>query len=240
MRLDKFLVENMGYSRTKAQQMIKENMVSVGGKVVTKAAFDVSEVDNVEILANFSFASLGGDKLQKAFDDFGYLPQGLVCADIGASNGGFTDCMLQAGAKKVFAVDVGECAFDEELKNNPKVVIKDRINARFLTWQDLGEKCKFCSVDVSFISLKLILPTVHNLLEVGGKCIALIKPQFEVGKKYLSKTGIVTDKKAREEAVEDIKNFAKSLGFDVLGTTTAPIKEKKNIEFLIFLYKTIE
>ncbi len=240
MRLDKYLVENRGYSRTKAQQMIKENMVSVGGKVATKAALDVSEIDKVEILANFSFASIGGDKLQKAFDDFGYAPSGLICADIGASNGGFTDCMLQAGAEKVYAVDVGECAFDDELKNNPKVVVKDRTNARFLTWQDLGEKCEFCSVDVSFISLKLILPTVHNLLSVGGKCIALVKPQFEVGKKYLSKTGIVTDKKAREEALEEIKNFAKSLGFEVLGTTTAPIKEKKNIEFLIFLIKTIE
>lgn len=240
MRLDKFLVENNGYSRTKAQQMIKDNMVSINGKLASKPSIDIGDNDVVDILANFSFASLGGDKLQKALNDFEYTPKELVCVDIGASNGGFTDCMLQSGARKVYAVDVGECAFDDFLKNNPKVIVKDKTNARFLTWEDLGEKCDFCSVDVSFISLKLILPTVFNLLKEGGKCIALVKPQFEVGKKHLSKTGIVTDNKVRDMVLEEIKTFAKSLGFEILGTTTAPIKQKKNIEFLIFINKTIE
>ena len=176
----------------------------------------------------------------KAFDDFKYDVKDKICVDIGASNGGFTDCMLQNGAKKVYAVDVGECAFDESLKSDPRVVVKDRINARYITPDDLGELCDFASIDVSFISLKYILPSVNALLKVGGDVIALIKPQFEAGAKELSKKGIVLSEKTHIKVCEDIKTFALELGFDVKGLTTAPIKSDKNKEFLIYLCKSIE
>ena len=240
MRIDKYIVDNYNLSRTKAQQMLKESMIAVNGKIVTKPAFDVSEFDKIDILNTFSFASLGGDKLEKAINDFHYNLSDKICVDIGASNGGFTDCMLQHGAKKVFAVDVGECAFNDNLKNDPRVIVKDRTNARYLTYNDLGEKCDFSSVDVSFISLKLILPTVYNVLKNGGDAICLIKPQFEVGSKYLSKKGLVLDNKVRNNVTEDIKEFAVSLGFEFKGITTAPIKEHKNVEFLIYIHKSIE
>ena len=148
--------------------MIESGFVRVDSKEITKAGFELKDNSHVQIVNAFRFSSLGGDKLQKAFDDFKYDVKDKICVDIGASNGGFTDCMLQNGAKKVYAVDVGECAFDESLKSDPRVVVKDRINARYITPDDLGELCDFASIDVSFISLKYILPSVNALLKVGG------------------------------------------------------------------------
>lgn len=239
MRVDLYLVHNHGFSRAKAQQMLKEGMILCNEQVLTKASYEVKSDDVISIVDNFRYASVGGDKLKKALDDFSYNPQGKICVDIGASNGGFTDCLLQHGASKVYAVDVGECAFDERLKSDCRVVVKDRTNARNLTWQDLGEKCDFCCVDVSFISLKYILPTVYNLLKEGGEAICLVKPQFEVGKNNLSKKGIVIDPKIRKKVLDDVCDFAVSLGYNLRATTVAPVKDKKNIEFLIYIAKII-
>ncbi|MGN0797622.1 MAG: TlyA family RNA methyltransferase [Christensenellales bacterium] len=239
MRIDLYLVHNHNLSRAKAQQMLKEGMILCNGKQLTKASYDVKPSDIVTIDNTFQYASIGGDKLKKAIDDFSYNPHGKVCVDIGASNGGFTDCLLQHGASKVYAVDVGECAFDDRLKSDSRVVVKDRTNARNLTSQDLGEKCDFCCVDVSFISLKYLLPTVFELLKEGGEAICLVKPQFEAGKSNLSKKGIVTDPKVRNRVLQEVCEYAVSLGFSLQGTTTAPIKDKKNIEFLIYIAKII-
>ena len=240
MRVDLYLSNMLNITRAKAQHMIDDSFVQVDGKIITKSAYDVDDTSDIKILDTFKFSSLGGDKLYKALLDFKYDLNGKTCADIGASNGGFTDCMLKNGAKKVYAVDVGECAFDEILKNDSRVIIKDRTNARYISKETFGELVDFACIDVSFISLKLILPAVYNVLKSGGDIIALIKPQFEAGSKYLSKKGIVTSEKIREQVCEDIKKFAINLGLKFVDITTAPIKPNKNVEFLIFLYKPIE
>lgn len=242
MRLDLYLSKTLNITRAKAQQMIDNSFIQVNGKIITKPAYDVNEQNNVDIkvLDTFRFSSLGGDKLQKALLDFDYSVRGKICADIGASNGGFTDCLLQNGAERVYAVDVGECAFSEDLKNNSKVVVKDRTNARYINMETFGEYVDFVCVDVSFISLKLILPAVFNILKKGGDTIALIKPQFETGSKFLSKNGIVLSDKIRRQVCREIEKFAIDLGFIYKNITTAPIKANKNVEFLIFLCKPIE
>lgn len=240
MRLDIYLSTTQNVTRTKAKQMIESNFVKVDGNIVSKAGYELKENSTVELLDKFKFSSLGGDKLQKAFDDFHYNVKNKICVDIGASNGGFTDCMLKNGAGKVFAVDVGECAFDDKLKNDKRVVVKDRLNARYITAEDLGELCDFASIDVSFISLKYVLPPIYSLLKDGGEVIALIKPQFEAGSKELSKKGLVLSSKVHQTVCEDIMTFAQSIGFKYKGLTTAPLKEGKNKEFLIYLCKCIE
>lgn len=240
MRLDVYLSACQSITRTKAKQMIESGFVKVDGKVVTKAGYELKDTSIVKITQAFRFSSLGGDKLQKAFDDFNYNVGGKVCVDVGASNGGFTDCMLQNGASKVYAVDVGECAFGDALKNNPKVIIKDRINARYMSADDLGELCDFASVDVSFISLKYVLPAIFKLLKQGGEVIALIKPQFEAGARELNKKGLVLSEKTHKKVCDDVAEFAQSIGFVVKDLTTAPIKADKNKEFLIYLCKSIE
>lgn len=240
MRLDIYISTTQNITRTKAKHMIESGFVKIDGEIVSKAGYELKSNSNVEIINNFKFSSLGGDKLQKAFNDFNYSIENKICADIGASNGGFTDCMLKNGAAKVYAVDVGECAFEDNLKNNEKVVIKDRLNARYITEDDLGEKCDFVSIDVSFISLKYILPAVYTLLKENGELIALIKPQFEAGKKELNKKGLILDSKVHNRVCDDIKEFALSLGFKFKGLTVAPIKDGKNKEFLIYLCKSVE
>ena len=240
MRLDLYLSKSLGVTRAKAQHMISNSFVQINDKIITKSAYDVDDTCNINILDTFKFSSLGGDKLQKALIDFNYNLTDKVCADIGASNGGFTDCMLQNGAKRVYAVDVGECAFDENLKSDSRVIIKDKTNARYLSEDTFDELMDFVSIDVSFISLKLILPAVFKILKKGGEVIALIKPQFEVGNKNLSKKGLVLNEKIRAQVCEDIKIFADNLGLKFQNITTAPIKPNKNIEFLIFLCKPVE
>ncbi len=237
MRLDQYLSINNNLSRTKAKQLIESGFISVNDKIVDKVALEVKDSDIVKILESFKFASLGGDKLAKAFTDFKYSVKDKICIDIGASNGGFTDCMLQNGAKKVYALDVGECAFSEELKNDPRVFVRDRLNARFVTVEQIGELCDFMSIDVSFISLKLILENVSKLLKDDGEIIALIKPQFECGPAYLSKTGIVQSQKVIDRVIEDIKSYAISIGLKPVSVTNAPIKPNKNKEYLIYLKK---
>lgn len=240
MRLDLYLSKTQKITRARAQHLIDNSFVEVNGKIVTKASFNVDDGYDIKLLDNLKFSSIGGDKLQKAFNDFSYSVKDKICADIGASNGGFTDCMLKNGAVKVYAVDVGECAFGDDLKNDPRVIIKDRTNARYLKVEDLGESVDFVSVDVSFISLRLILSSVYGILKPGGETIALIKPQFEAGSKFLSKSGIVLSEKVRTSICDDVKKFAIELGFIFKDITVAPIKVNKNKEYLIFLYKPIE
>lgn len=240
MRLDVYLSDLKNVTRTKAKQLIESGFVKVGDNIIKKPAYEVSDDANISLIDDFKFSSLGGDKLQKAFTDFSYSVKDKVCVDIGASNGGFTDCMLQNGAKRVYAVDVGECAFDDKLKNDSRVIVKDKTNARYLTSDDLGEKCDFACIDVSFISLKLILPAVKDLLRDNGEIIALIKPQFEAGHNNLSKKGLVLSPKVHQKVCDDVTAFAESIGLKRKNLTSAPIKEGKNREFLIYLYKSIE
>lgn len=237
MRLDLYLSEKFGYSRTKAANMISDGFVTVNGTKAKKASFNVKDTDNVSVENEYRFASRGGDKLEKAFNDFGLNVKDNVCVDVGASNGGFTDCLLSHGAAKVYAVDVADCAFDEELRKDPRVVVIDNFNARGLNVAALGEECDFACVDVSFISLKLVLPAVYSVVKNGGEIVALIKPQFEAGRKNLSKTGIVISEKVRKAVVDDISAFAATLGARVEGVTTAPEREGKNVEYLIRLKK---
>ncbi len=237
MRLDLYISNKFNHTRTKAKQLVESGFVKLNGNIVNKVSIDVKDQDTVEIVEEFKFASLGGDKLAKALLDFNYSVKDKVCIDIGASNGGFTDCMLKDGAKKVYALDVGECALSNELKSDPRVVIKDRTNARYVKVEDIGEKLDFASIDVSFISLTYILENVASLLKENGEIIALIKPQFEVGKKYLSKRGIVQSQKAIDDTIENIKAFSKSINLTPFGVTNAPIKPNKNKEYLIYLRK---
>lgn len=239
MRLDVYLSENKDFkSRNKAAEAIKRGVILVNGKIVDKPSreFDKSK-DIVEIVNCDSFVSNGGYKLQKALHEFGVSIQDATCADIGASTGGFTECLLKHGAKRVYAIDVGESQLDETLAKNNKVIILDRFNARLLSVDTLGEKVDIVTADVSFISLTYILKSVSDILTDNGHAIVLVKPQFECGKKFLNKNGIVTDIKARKRAVVDICNFAITVGLAAERVTTAPIRVDKNIEYLLLLRK---
>lgn len=235
MRIDALVAERFGVSRTKAARFIEEGRVFYNGIRADKPSKDVDATADVVLDERNDFASLGGDKLEKALNDFDADVSGAICADIGASNGGFTDCLLRRGAAKVYAVDVGECALPPRLADDARVVVKDRLNARYITPADIGEPCDVVTADVSFISLKLILPPIKNLLRKGGQVFALVKPQFEAGRSALSKRGIVTSPKVREAVLADICEFAVSLGFALEGSTTAPLKKDKNVEYVIRL-----
>ena len=238
MRLDLYLVQKgISDSRTRAKNLIELRKVTVNGKVAEKASLEIKETDEV-ILSDDYEASLGGIKLRDALERFSVAVEKVDCLDIGASNGGFCDILLRGGASHVIALDVGECALPDRLKNDARIVVMDRTNARFLTPDQLPFLPGFISVDVSFISLLLILPVVYSCLVTGGKALCLIKPQFECGKKALSKKGIVTDKKEEERAIERIKECARNLGFSVGDIMPAPHPfEKKNQEYFIFLQK---
>ncbi|MDE5618381.1 MAG: TlyA family RNA methyltransferase [Clostridia bacterium] len=237
MRLDIAVAQKYSLSRNKAKQLIELSQVLLDGKICNKSSVQIDDNSEISICNMFSYASIGGEKLAKALTDFNYCVDGKRCADIGASNGGFTDCLLQNGAVKVVAVDIGECAFKDNLLNDERVEIKDKTNARYINAEDIGCECDFVCVDVSFISLKLILPAVYRILKIGGDVIALIKPQFEVGQAHLSKSGIVTDPKIREKAVSEIISFANNCGLKLLNKTHAPLRDKKNVEYLVLLHK---
>ena len=231
------VAEKFGFTRSKAAHLIDLGFVSVNGKTAAKCSFDVKESD--EILVNEEYgSSLGGLKLKRAFDTFSLSVSDEVCIDIGASNGGFTDVLLQNGAKTVYAVDVGECAFSDELKSDSRVVVMDRTNARFLEKKIFPVLPSFGVVDVSFISLTLILPALCNVLTDDGRIVALIKPQFECEKKDLSKKGILLDAKKRMGAVKKVTEFASGLGLWTEGVCEAPHPfAEKNIEYLAYFKK---
>ncbi len=236
-RLDTELVaRGLAPSRQKAQALILAGQVIVDGRKAGKAGEPVKEGAGIEVVEGLPYVSRGGLKLKAALDNFNVSISGLVCADIGASTGGFTDCLLKEGATKVYAVDVGYGLIDQRLRTDPRVSVIERVNFRHAGAGFFGELVDFASVDVSFISLKLILPPISLNLRPGGQVIALVKPQFEVGRESVGKGGIVKDEGAREGAVREIRGFAENTGFEAVGRMESPIKGAKgNIEYLLYL-----
>ncbi|MCL2513871.1 MAG: TlyA family RNA methyltransferase [Oscillospiraceae bacterium] len=238
-RLDIFLYES-GYaeSREKARALILAGKVFVNGQKAEKAGFFITDKDSLEVKAADEFVSRGGYKLKKALSVFNISLEGKICADIGASTGGFADCMLQNGASKVYCVDVGYGQLAWKLRNDPRVVNFERTNARYLKDGQISEKCNFISVDVSFISLELILPIVYNTLSADGEAVCLIKPQFEAGRDKVGKKGVVKDAAAHAEVIGKIYDFSGNAGFYISGLDYSPIKGPEgNIEYLIYITK---
>ncbi|MBE6910139.1 MAG: TlyA family RNA methyltransferase [Ruminococcaceae bacterium] len=239
-RLDILLVERgLAETRQKAQATIMSGIVYVNGQKADKAGFPTAEDAEVEVRGNvLPYVSRGGLKLEKAMNAFDLALDGFVCADIGASTGGFTDCMLQNGAQKVYTVDVGYGQLDWKLRNDPRVVCLERTNARYLTHEQVPDELDFASIDVSFISLRLILPAVCGLLKDGGHVACLVKPQFEAGREKVGKKGVVRDPAVHREVLEHFLEHARESGFGVFGLTWSPIRGPEgNIEYLGFLEK---
>jgi len=239
-RLDILLVnKGLAPSREKAKTLIMEGNVFVNNEREDKVGqkFDVDSV--IEVHGNtLKYVSRGGFKLEKAMKEFPITLDNKVCIDIGASTGGFTDCMLQNNASKVFSVDVGYGQFAWKLRQDERVVCMEKTNIRNVTTEDLGEKLDFGSVDVSFISLTKVLPVAFNLLNEDGEMVCLIKPQFEAGREKVGKKGVVRDPEVHKEVIKKIVDFSKETGFYVCGLSFSPIKGPEgNIEYLIFLSK---
>ena len=235
-RLDVLLTEQ-GYAdtRSKAQAIIMSGMVYVDGQKADKPGISYEETVSIEVRGETCpYVSRGGLKLEKALRDFGVKPDGFVCSDSGASTGGFTDCLLQQGAKKVFAIDVGYGQLDWKIRSDPRVVVMERTNIRFVTPEQLGEPLDLSVVDVSFISLKLVLPVIISLLKQDrGQVLCLIKPQFEAGKEKVGKKGVVRDPATHKEVLDNFVALADELEFHILGLTFSPVKGPEgNIEFL--------
>ena len=240
-RLDSALVERgLAASRTVAQSLVMEGKVRVNGQVAAKPAMPVSAGDQLEVEAPPRFVSRGGEKLEGAFAAFpGWDVEGRVCLDVGSSTGGFTDCLLQHGAKRVMAVDVGTNQLAWKLRSDSRVWVRENFNARYMTAADLPERPSRAVTDVSFISLKLILPPMADVLEDGGEIVSLIKPQFEAGR-GAAPGGVVEDPAVREQVVADISAFGmETLGLALLGTAESPIrgKDKGNVEYLAWWRK---
>ena len=239
-RLDVLLVERgLQESRQKAQATIMSGLVFVKGQRVDKPGTAVPNDAEIEVRGNaLKYVSRGGLKLEKAMASFPITLAGAVCGDIGASTGGFTDCMLQNGASKVYSVDVGYGQLAWTLREDPRVVCMERTNARYLTHEQIPDELDFASVDVSFISLKLILPPLCGLLKDGGHAACLVKPQFEAGKEKVGKQGVVRDPAVHLEVLEHFLEHAKESGFTVIGLTYSPIRGPEgNIEYLGYLEK---
>ena len=226
-RLDVLLVEQ-GYadSRTKAQAIIMSGQVYVAGQKADKPGISYDESADIEVRgATCPYVSRGGLKLEKALRDFGVDPTGFVCSDSGASTGGFTDCLLQQGASKVFAIDVGYGQLDWKIRSDT--------NVRYVTPEQLGEPLDLSVVDVSFISLKIVLPVIKTFLKSDGQVLCLIKPQFEAGRDKVGKKGVVRDPETHKEVLDDFIDLANQLNFTILGLTFSPVKGPEgNIEFL--------
>nr|MDE7453312.1 TlyA family RNA methyltransferase [Clostridia bacterium] len=235
MRLDKYLSDKYG-SRAKAAAAIKNGLVVVNGKICPPS-YEVKESDKFDFLqAEEDFVSVGGYKLSKALKDFCFDVSGKIFADIGASTGGFTDCLFQNGAKKVYCIDVGESQLDKSMFNQNVVVI-DNFNARNLNFNLFEEKLDGIVIDVSFISLTYLLEAVSNVLESGATVIALVKPQFECESRKVGKNGIVKDSDTHKRIIEKIYNFAVGTNLAPIKLTNAPIISGKNMEYLVLLEK---
>ena len=235
MRLDVYLVKNsLATGRDRAKEMILSGKVKVSGIVCLKPSFD-TDGKEVEVLAEESYVGRGAYKLKKAAEEFSLEISGKVCLDAGASTGGFTEYMLHCGAKKVYAVDVGHGQLAEKLRCDGRVVNLEGTDIRILT---LDEKCSFFACDVSFISLKQVLFPLYKLTDSSAQGVCLIKPQFEVGRAFIGKKGVVKDKNAQKEAVESVMEYAGSAGFYISGLTFSPVTgQNGNIEFLMYLSK---
>lgn len=243
-RLDVILVEQ-GYapSREKAKAIIMAGNVFIDGQREDKAGstFDLTKVKLEVRGSSLKYVSRGGLKLEKAMNQFDLSLEGSVCMDIGASTGGFTDCMLQNGAVKVYSVDVGHGQLDWKLRSDERVVCMEKTNFRYMVREDIQDDLDFASVDVSFISLTKILLPARKLLKDGGKMVCLIKPQFEAGKDKVGKKGVVREKSVHQEVIRKVMDFADSIGFDILDLEYSPIKGPEgNIEYLIFIRKNEE
>ena len=234
-RLDVLLTEE-GYAenRTKAQAIIMSGIVYADGQKADKPGTAYEETVSIEVRGGACpYVSRGGLKLEKALRDFGVKPEGFVCSDSGASTGGFTDCLLQQGARKVFAIDVGYGQLDWKIRSDPRVVVMEKTNIRYVTPEQLGEPLDLSVVDVSFISLKIVLPAIRALLKPTGQVLCLIKPQFEAGREKVGKKGVVREKSTHVEVLQGFVELADSLGFHILGLTYSPVKGPEgNIEFL--------
>ena len=238
-RLDVLLTEQ-GYAdtRSKAQAIIMAGQVYVDGQKADKPGISYEETVQIEVRGETCpYVSRGGLKLEKALRDFGVQPVGYVCSDSGASTGGFTDCLLQQGASKVFAIDVGYGQLDWKIRSDPRVVVMERINIRYVTPEQLGEPLDLSVIDVSFIGLEIVLPTIKTLLKPGqGQVLCLIKPQFEAGKENVGKKGVVRDPAIHKMVLDQFVALATGLGFAILGLTFSPVKGPEgNIEFLAHL-----
>ena len=242
-RLDVLLVKrNLAESREKAKALIMSGNVFVEGQREDKAGTTFSDEVQIEIKGHtMPYVSRGGLKLEKAMKHFDVTVKDKVCTDVGSSTGGFTDCMLQNGAKKVFAIDVGRGQLAWKLRQDERVVCMEKTNIRYVTPEDLGEPVDFSSIDVSFISLTKVLLPIRNYLSSDGQIVALIKPQFEAGREKVGKKGVVREKGTHLEVIEKVKEYACSIGFNVLNLEFSPIRGPEgNIEYLIHLQKVHE
>ena len=238
IRLDTLVFQKgLFESREKTKAVIMSGAVFVGGNRAIKPGAMVDPDADIEVRGEaLQYVSRGGLKLEKALDEFGISPEGKICIDCGASTGGFTDCLLQRGAVKVYSVDVGYGQFDWRLRNDPRVVVMERTNVRHLKEGDIPDKPEIAVVDVSFISLRLILPAIRELLTANGEVACLIKPQFEAGRSQVGKKGVVRDPRVHIEVLNAFISYATEAGFSVCGLTFSPVKGPEgNIEFLGYL-----
>ena len=237
-RLDVLLVNrNLAESREKAKAIIMSGIVYVDGQKEYKAGTMFEDTVSVEVRGHtLAYVSRGGLKLEKAMTHFGVTLHGKICMDVGASTGGFTDCMLQNGAVKVYSVDVGHGQLAWKLRNDERVVCMEKTNIRYVTPEDIPDRIQFASIDVSFISLTKVLGPVKELLTEDGQIVCLIKPQFEAGREKVGKKGVVREKSTHLEVIESVIAFAKSIGFGILNLEFSPIKGPEgNIEYLLYL-----
>ena len=242
-RLDVLLVEQgLADSREKAKAIIMSGIVYVDNNKEDKAGTTFDETAKIEVRGNtLKYVSRGGLKLEKAMDHFGVELAGKVCMDVGASTGGFTDCMLQNGAVKVYSVDVGHGQLAWKLRNDERVVCMEKTNIRYVTPEDIDDKIEFASIDVSFISLTKVLPAVKELLTDSGEIVCLIKPQFEAGREKVGKKGVVRDPATHCEVLHNAMGYAAANGFAVRGLDFSPVKGPEgNIEYLMFVQKSDE
>lgn len=240
-RLDVLLVKRgLAESREKAKAVIMSGIVYVDGQKEDKAGQTFADTANIEVRGStLKYVSRGGLKLEKAMECFDVSVKDKVCMDIGASSGGFTDCMLQNGAKKVYAVDVGHGQLAWKLRNDTRVVVMEKTNIRYVKPEDIGESIDFASIDVSFISLSKVLPAAYNLLSERGEIVALIKPQFEAGREKVGKKGVVREKSTHIEVIQNCFAYANENGFFVRELEFSPVKGPEgNIEYLYHLVKS--
>ncbi len=236
-RLDNVVFDKgLAESREKARALILEGSILVNGIVVDKAGAQVRPDDLISAQSKMPFVSRGGQKLAHALTTFSISVAGKTTMDVGASTGGFTDCLIQNGASKIYAVDVGYGQFSWKLRNDPRVVLMEKTNIRYLDHEKVPEQVDMAVIDVSFISLLKVIPKVLDFLKIPGEIIALIKPQFEAGRKDVGKGGVVRDENTRIEVVERIKVESVKMGLQIAGTTPSPIRGPKgNVEYLIYL-----
>ena len=235
-RLDLALVaRGLAPTREKAHALILSGAVSVDGRRVDKAGTPVDETAEITVTGPpHPYVSRGGVKLAAALDAFGLDPAGLVCLDVGASTGGFTDCLLQRGASKVYAVDVGHGQLDAKIRADPRVVVREKVNARLLSAEDVPERVRLAAIDVSFISTRLILPAVVPLVEATGAVVVLVKPQFEAGRAEVGKGGIVRSEAVRQRVLLSVEEYGRDAGLEPIGSIPSPIRGMHgNEEFLL-------